>query len=471
MFLWRKTEQSHLHRWWFAALSSLAVILAPVVTFADTTTSSPISSGDTAWVLASSALVLLMTPGLAFFYGGLVRQKNVITTMLQVVSVILIVSIQWVVVGYSIAFGPDVHHLFGNLQWVLWNGVGDAPNSYASTIPGSAFGIFQMMFAIITPALIVGGLAERVKFSSFLVFITAWATLIYDPLAHWVWGHGGWLAQLGVLDFAGGTVVHISSGVAGLVAAIYLGKRAEHGSKSIRAHNVPFVLLGTALLWFGWFGFNAGSALAANGLAASAFLTTNTATAAAALGWILIERIHTGHVTLVGACAGAVTGLVAVTPAAGFVSPGGSIVIGFIGGIICYLASTFMKRKLGYDDALDAFGGHGIGGTWGAIGTGLLATTAVNSAGQNGLFYGNPHQLVTQLIGVAATWVFSGVGTYILLKVVDLLMGIRVTKEEEIMGLDLVLHNEAAYPEQLSPDELPKIFGTGKALEAASIDH
>ncbi|WDL99255.1 ammonium transporter [Alicyclobacillus sp. ALC3] len=427
------------------------------------------SSGDTAWVLASSALVLLMTPGLAFFYGGLVRKKNVITTMLQVVAVILVVSLQWVVVGYSLAFGPDVHHLIGNLQWVLWNGVGSTPNSYAGTIPATAFGIFQMMFAVITPALIVGGLAERVKFSAFLVFTTLWATLIYDPLAHWVWG-GGWLMQLGILDFAGGTVVHISSGVAGLVAAIYLGKRAEHGSKSIRAHNVPFVLLGTALLWFGWFGFNAGSALAANGLASTAFLTTNTATAAAALGWILVEKLRTGHVTLVGACAGAVTGLVAVTPAAGFVTPGGSIVVGFVGGIICFFASTFMKEKLGYDDALDAFGGHGIGGTWGAIATGLFATTAINSAGHNGLFYGNPHQVVIQLIGVGATWAFSGLGTYILLKVIDLVMGLRVTKEEEIMGLDLVLHNEAAYPEMLSTDELPKIFGDRRSAERTALD-
>lgn len=456
-------------RLWLGALAAVVGMLIPTVSFAATTTS-PISSGDTAWILASSALVLLMTPGLAFFYGGLVRKKNVITTMLQVVAVILIVSLQWVIVGYTIAFGPDVHHLFGNLQWVMWNGVGAAPNSYAPTIPASAFGIFQMMFAIITPALIVGGLAERVKFSSFLVFITLWATFIYDPLAHWVWG-GGWLEKLGVLDFAGGTVVHISSGVAGLVAAIYLGKRAEHGSKSIKAHNVPFVLLGTALLWFGWFGFNAGSALAANGLAASAFITTNTATAAAALGWMLVEKIRTGHVTLVGACAGAVTGLVAITPAAGFVTPGGSIILGFLGGIICFFASTFIKQKLGYDDALDAFGGHGIGGTWGAIATGLFATTAVNSSGSNGLFYGNPHQVVTQLIGVAATWVFSGVGTYILLKVIDLVMGIRVTKEEEIMGLDLVLHNEAAYPEMMSPEELPRIFGEGRAVsEAATLE-
>ncbi|WP_211227447.1 ammonium transporter [Alicyclobacillus contaminans] len=418
-------------------------------------------TGDTAWILVSSALVLLMTPGLAFFYGGLVRAKNVITTMLQVIAVILVVSIQWVVIGYSLAFGPDFHHIVGGLQWFMLHGVGAQPDSdYAATIPSMVFSIFQMMFAIITPALIVGGLAERVKFSAFVLFTVLWATLIYDPLAHWVWGAGGWLHQQGVLDFAGGTVVHISSGVAGLVAAIYLGRRTELGSGSIKAHNVPFVLLGTALLWFGWFGFNAGSALGANALSADAFITTNTATAAASIGWMIAERLRTGHVSLVGACAGAVAGLVAVTPAAGFVTPGGSIILGVLGGAICYWASTFMKAKLGYDDALDAFGGHGIGGTWGAIATGLFATTSVNSAGANGLFAGNPHQLLVQLIGVAATWAFSGIGTFILLKVVDLIMGLRVTKEEELMGLDVALHHESAYPEQLTREELPKILGT-----------
>lgn len=434
----------------------LSTILVPGLAMAGTATSA-ISAGDSAWILASSALVLIMTPGVAFFYGGLVRKKNVITTMYQVVAVILIVSVQWVLFGYSLAFGPDVHHIVGNLSWALFHNAGAAPDAdYSATIPNMLFGIFQMMFAIITPALIVGGLAERVKFSSFLVFIVLWATFIYDPLAHWVWGMGGWLRNLGVLDFAGGTVVHISSGVAGLVAAIYLGRRAEHGSPSIRPHNVPFVLLGTALLWFGWFGFNAGSALAANYLSVEAFLATNTATAAAALGWMLVERMRTGHVSLVGACAGAVAGLVAITPAAGFVTPGGSIIIGFVGGAICYFASTFIKSMLGYDDALDAFGGHGIGGTWGAIATGLFATTMVNSAGNNGLFYGNAHQLVLQLIGVATTWVFSGVGTWILIKVVDLIMGFRVTKEEELMGLDTVLHNESAYPEDLVINELSR---------------
>ncbi|WP_201024951.1 ammonium transporter [Ferroacidibacillus organovorans] len=421
------------------------------------------NSGDMAWILASSALVLLMTPGLAFFYGGLVRNKNVITTLYQVFAVVLIVSVQWVLFGYSLAFGPDVGHVIGSLKWVLFNGVGGAPDpNYAPTIPNELYGIFQMMFAIITPALIVGGLAERVKFSSFLLFITLWATIIYDPLAHWVWGIGGWLHNLGILDFAGGTVVHISSGISGLVCAIYLGRRAEHGSPTIKAHNVPLVLLGTSLLWFGWFGFNAGSAVAANELSVNAFLVTNTATAASALAWMAVERWRTGHATLVGACAGAVAGLVAITPACGFVSIGGSILIGAIGGIICFFSSTVIKGIFHYDDALDAFGGHGIGGTWGAIATGLFATVSVNSSGANGLFYGNPHQVVVQLIGVAATWIFSGVGTFVLLKLVDVIMGLRVTPEEERIGLDIVLHNENAYPENLTWDVASSVLSSLK---------
>ncbi len=419
------------------------------------------NSGDIAWILASSALVLLMTPGLAFFYGGLVRNKNVITTLYQVFAVILIVSVQWVVFGYSLAFGPDFHHIVGGLQWFMFNGVGAKPDAqYAPTIPNELYGIFQMMFAIITPALIVGGLAERVKFSSFLVFITLWATFIYDPLAHWVWGIGGWLHNLGILDFAGGTVVHISSGISGLVCAIYLGRRAEHGSSTIKAHSVPMVLLGTSLLWFGWFGFNAGSAVSAGPLAVSAFLTTNTATAAAALAWMLVERWRTGHATLVGACAGAVTGLVAITPACGYVTVAGALVIGFVGGVICFFSSTLLKGRFGYDDALDAFGGHGIGGTWGALATGLFATVSINSAGANGLFYGNPRQALIQLVGVVTTWVFCGLGTLILLKLVDVVMGIRVTPEEEKIGLDVVLHNENAYPEQLTWDIAAGVVGS-----------
>ncbi len=419
------------------------------------------NSGDMAWILASSALVLVMTPGVAFFYGGMVRNKNVITTMFQVFAVILVVSVQWVVVGYSLAFGPDFHSIIGDLSWAFFNHVGAAPDSnYAPTIPNQLYAIFQMMFAIITPALIVGGLAERVKFSSFLVFIVLWSTVIYDPLAHWVWGTGGWLHSLGILDFAGGTVVHISSGVAGLAAAIYLGRRSDHGKVEMKAHNVPFVLLGVALLWFGWFGFNAGSAVAANALSVSAFLTTNTATAASALAWMAVERWRTGHATLLGACAGAVAGLVAITPAAGFVNVGGSLLLGAAGGVICYFASTVMKGIFGYDDALDAFGGHGIGGTWGALATGLFATISVNSGGANGLFYGNLHTFWIQLLGVGVSWVFSFAGTMILLKIVDVVMGLRVSPEEERIGLDLALHNENAYPENLTLDTAQSVLSS-----------
>ncbi len=423
-----------------------------------------LNSGDVGWILVSSALVLVMTPGVAFFYGGMVRNKNVITTMFQVFAVMLIVSVQWVLVGYSLAFGPDVGHVIGNLNWALFNHVGTQPDSaYAATIPNQLYAIFQMMFAIITPALIVGGLAERVKFSSFIVFIVLWTTLIYDPLAHWVWGAGGWLHNLGILDFAGGTVVHISSGVSGLAAAIYLGKRTGHGKVEMKAHNVPFVLLGVALLWFGWFGFNAGSAVAANGVSVNAFLTTNTATAASALAWMIVERLRTGHATLLGACTGAVAGLVAITPAAGFVNVGGSLLIGLFGGAICFFASTVMKGFLGYDDALDAFGGHGIGGTWGALATGLFATVAVNTGGSNGLFYGNAHQFLVQLLGVAVAWVFSFVGSMIILKVVDMVMGLRVTPEEETIGLDISLHNENAYPETLTWDTAASVLETLKS--------
>lgn len=409
------------------------------------------NAGDTAWVLLSAALVFIMTPGgVAFYYGGLVRMKNVVTTMLQVLAVTLIVSLQWVVYGYSLAFGPDVNHIIGGLQWAFFHGVGLEPNpDYSATVPSLAFSVFQLMFAIITPALIVGALAERIKFSSFVVFILLWSTLVYDPLAHWVWGVDGWLRNLGVLDFAGGTVVHISSGVSGLMAAIYLGRRAEFGSPSIKAHNIPFVLLGATMLWFGWFGFNAGSSLAANGLAANAFVTTNTATAAAALAWMLVEWLATRHTTLAGASAGVVAGLVAITPAAGFVTPTAAMIIGALGGVFCYYACTVLKSRFGYDDALDAFGGHGIGGTWGAIATGIFATVAVNSAGANGLIHGNPHQLLSQLIGVLVGWVFSALMTWVILIVVDKVMGLRVSKEEEILGLDQAIHNETAYPESL----------------------
>lgn len=455
-----------------AILVGLATVLVPGVCLASAgpSVASPLNAGDEAWVLASSALVLVMTPGLALFYGGMVRSKNVITTMLQVFAVIGVVSVQWVLFGYSLAFGPDVHHLIGSLAWIGFRHVGAAPaTAYAPTIPNELFSIFQLMFAVITPALIVGGLAERMKFKAFLLFIVLWATFVYDPLAHWVWGAGGWLHNMGVLDFAGGTVVHISSGVAGLVCAILLGKRKGiRRDEHVRAHNVPMVLIGTALLWFGWFGFNAGSALNAGPLATSAFLVTNTAAAAASLAWMAVEWWRTGKPTLMGACAGAVCGLVAITPAAGFVGPLGGIAIGFGGGAICYFAASTLKNRFGYDDALDAFGGHGLGGTWGALATGLFAEVAINRGGANGLFYGNPHQLLLQALGVATAWVFSAAGTFVIFKLVDRVVGCRVTPEQEAAGLDVALHGEDAYPEQVTVERIHAFLG-GDDTEVSSL--
>jgi len=405
-----------------------------------------IDSGDTSFVLICAALVLLMTPGLAFFYGGMVRRKNVLSTIMHSFIIICLISVQWVLFGYSIAFGPDKLHLIGSLAWLGLSGIGGAPNpNYAATIPQLAYMAFQLMFAIITAALISGSFAERFRFPAFLIFTLLWTTIVYDPLAHWVWGYGGWLGRLGVLDFAGGTVVHISSGVSGLVTALVLGKRLGYRKEPMLPHNVPFIVLGAGLLWFGWFGFNAGSALAANGLAASAFVATNTAAAAAGLAWVCTEWIHNGKPTLFGAASGCVAGLVAITPASGFVTPMSAIVIGLVGGAICYYAVSVMKAKLGYDDALDTFGVHGIGGTWGALATGLFASTAVNANGHNGLFYGAPGQLGVQLIGVLATWAFAAAMTFIILKVVSLFTGLRASAAEEIAGLDLPMHGERAY--------------------------
>jgi ammonium transporter, Amt family len=405
-----------------------------------------IDSGDTAWVLTSSALVLLMTaPGLALFYGGMVRQKNALGTLMQSFIVLALISIQWVLWGYSLAFGPDKGGIIGGLEWVGLRGVGQTPNAdYAATIPHQVFMLFQMMFAVITPALITGSFAERKKFSTFIVFILAWATLVYDPLAHWVWSVGGWLRNLGALDFAGGTVVHISSGVSALAAAIVIGKRRGYGHQPMPPHNLPLTVMGAGLLWFGWFGFNAGSALAANGLAGHAFTTTNTATAAAALGWMFTEWMSRGKPTVLGAASGAVAGLVAVTPAAGFVTPMASIVIGAVAGVICYTACN-VKTKLGYDDSLDVVGVHGVGGTWGAIATGIFATKTVNEAGGDGLLYGNPKQLGIQLVAVAVTLLLGFIMTTIILKVLDAIMGLRITEEDEMAGLDLSQHSETAY--------------------------
>jgi Amt family ammonium transporter len=405
------------------------------------------NSGDTAWILVASALVLLMTiPGLAFFYGGLVRRKNVLSILMQCFIIAAVISLQWVLFGYSLSFGPDFHGLIGNLNWMGLNGVGALPNKdYAATIPHSVFMIFQMMFAIITPALIIGAYAERVKFSAFLLFTVLWATFVYDPLAHWVWGTGGWLKSLGALDFAGGMVVHVSSGISALVLALLLGKRVGYNHRPIRPHNLPFTVMGAALLWFGWFGFNAGSALAADGNAANAFVTTHVATAAAAFTWAIVEWWHNGSPTILGAATGAVAGLVAITPACGFVNPMNAIFIGMIVATVCYIAVAVIKGKLGYDDSLDAFGVHGVGGTIGTIATGLFAEKAVNAAGADGLLFGNAHQLYVQSLSLLATVVFAVVMTFIIFKIVDALIGMRVEEKNEIVGLDLTEQSEAAY--------------------------
>jgi Amt family ammonium transporter len=405
------------------------------------------NSGDTAWVLVSSAFVLLMTmPGLAFFYGGLVRRKNVLSILMQCFIILCVISLQWVLFGYSLAFGPDFHGIIGNLSWAGLNGVGAQPNpDYAATIPHSVFMTFQMMFAVITPALIIGAYAERVKFPAFLLFTLLWATFVYDPLAHWVWGTGGWLKNMGGLDYAGGIVVHVSSGISALVLALLLGKRVGLNHHPIRPHNLPFTVLGAALLWFGWFGFNAGSALAADGIAGNAFVTTNTATAAAGLAWALIEWWHNGTPTVLGVATGAVAGLVAITPACGFVNPMNALFIGIIVAMVCYVAVAIIKGKLGYDDSLDAFGVHGVGGTVGTIATGIFAEKAVNAAGNNGLLFGNIHQFLVQGIMWIAAVVFAVVMTYILYKIVDAIIGMRVEEKNEIVGLDLTQQSEAAY--------------------------
>ena len=406
-----------------------------------------INSGDTAWVLISTALVMLMTfPGLALFYGGLVRRKNVLATIMQSFFVLCMISIQWILFGYSLSFGPDRGHFIGSLAWFGLKGVGMAPNpDYAATIPHLLFMVYQMMFAVITPGLITGAFAERMKFSTYVVFTLLWATLVYDPICHWVWGAGGWLRNMGALDFAGGTVVHVSSGISALVCALILGKRRGYGREPMPPHNLPLAIIGAALLWFGWFGFNAGSALGANELAVSAFIATNTAAAAAALTWMFIEWKVIGKPTILGGATGAVAGLVAITPAAGFVTPLSSIIIGCSVGLVCYTSVAVIKLRFGYDDSLDAFGVHGVGGTLGALVTGLFAERIVNPAGNNGLFFGNPALLMTQATGVIATAVYAVAVTFVLLKVLEATMGLRVEDEEEVIGLDITQHEESAY--------------------------
>ena len=399
-----------------------------------------IDSGDTAWVLASAALVFFMTPGLAFFYGGMVRSKNVLSTMMQSFFIIALISVQWILIGYTLAFGTS-GGLIGGLDKM---GLAGVSNSVVGTVPEYAFVAFQCMFAVITPALITGAFAERIRFAPLTLFILLWALLIYNPMAHWVWG-GGWIEELGALDFAGGLVIHILSGVSGLVAALMIGKRKGYGEMPILPHNLPYTILGASMLWFGWFGFNAGSALGANELAANAFVTTQAATAAGVLGWSFMEWIRQGKPTALGAVSGAIAGLVAITPAAGFVAPVSAIWIGLVGGLVCYFAVAVIKGKLGYDDSLDAFGIHGFGGIWGAIATGLWATVEVNADGANGLFYGESALLTAQLVSVVFTIVFAVVGTVALLSIVKWVMKIRPTDSEEVIGLDITEHGERAY--------------------------
>lgn len=428
---------------------SLAFLVALPAALAAEAAPAKIDTGDTAFVLISAALVLLMTPALALFYGGMCRTKNVLSTIMQSFFIIGIISIQWVLFGYSLAFGPDISHFIGNLEWIGLNGVGNSPNAdYAATIPHSAFMIFQGMFAVITPALITGAFAERMKFSAFAVFTVVWATLVYDPVAHWVWGVGGWLREMGVLDFAGGTVVHIISGVSGLVIALMIGKRRGYGSEVMLPHHLPMTVLGAGLLWFGWFGFNAGSALGANEIASNAFVVTHVSAAAATVSWVLAEWLMHGKPTVLGAASGCIAGLVSITPAAGFVSPLSAVAIGLLGGVICYLSVSVVKAKLGYDDSLDAFGVHGVGGAWGALATGLFASKAVNEAGADGLLFGNAAQFTNQLIGVAASILFAAVMTFVIIKIMGLVMDLRVSEAQEMQGLDLSEHGERGYSYQ-----------------------
>ena len=441
------------------AQDSTAVV-TQIVTAAPAVAATPvpfISSGNTAWMIVATAFVMLMTiPGLALFYGGLVRSKNIINVLMQCFIITAVISLEWVAFGYSNAFGSMPGALapyFGGFDWAFLKGIGinDVSPYYISQaterIPHLVFIMFQCMFAVITPALIIGAFAERIKFRGFLIFTLLWAIIVYNPIAHWVWSADGWLFKLGALDFAGGTVVHINAGIAALVMAVMLGKRKlPKGQHITPPHNIPFVVIGAALLWFGWFGFNAGSGLAADGLAASAFMVTHIAAASAALSWALLDWIINKKPTVVGISTGAVAGLVAITPAAGFVDVTGAIIIGLLVSVFCFYMVSVVKRKLGYDDSLDAFGVHGIGGIWGAIATGLFATPVIQSA-YSGVFAGNPKQLGIQLIAIASTLVYSGVLTAILFKIVEKTLGIRATEEEEITGLDITQHDEIAYNE------------------------
>ncbi|HZL09631.1 MAG TPA: ammonium transporter [Prolixibacteraceae bacterium] len=442
---------------------SLALLgfIAPSVLFAQESAAAAvpvpyIDSGNTAWMMVATALVMLMTiPGLALFYGGLVRQKNILNILMQCFVLTAVITLEWVFFGYSLAFSSSAGVLspyIGGFDWVFLNGIGinDVSPYYISQetarIPHLLFVLFQGMFAVITPALIIGAYAERIQFRGFLIFSILWAILVYNPVAHWVWSADGWLYNLGALDFAGGTVVHINAGIAAFVMTLMVGSRKNYNNHPTAPHNIPLVVIGTALLWFGWFGFNAGSGLAADGLAISAFLSTHVAAATAALTWALLDWTINKRPTVIGICTGAVAGLVAITPAAGFVGILGAVVIGILVSLVCFFMVSVVKHKYGYDDSLDAFGVHGIGGIVGALATGLLATPAIQSS-YSGLFYGNPKQLWIQIIATVTTMVFSGLMTYILFKVVDKFFGIRATMKDEIAGLDISQHNEMAYTE------------------------
>lgn len=401
-----------------------------------------INAGDTAWVLTATALVMLMTPGLALFYGGLVRRKNVLSILMQCMFILALVSVTWVLVGYTLAFGPDVNGwgLIGGLDNIGLKGIGAAPLAYAPTVPGTAFALFQMMFAIITPALIIGAFAERKRFKAFVLFALLWSLIVYSPIAHWVWAEGGWLRNMGVLDYAGGTVVHISSGVAALVAALVLGPRVRRESERFEPHDVRLTVIGAGILWFGWFGFNGGSAGAANEHAVNAVLVTNTAAGMGALTWLTMSWLHKGSPSVIGAVSGAIAGEVCITPASGFVDPSSAILIGFVAGVVCY-GAILLRERMKIDDALDVWAVHGVGGTLGVLLTGVFAVAAVN-AGYHGLVDGNPGQVGTQLVAVAATWIYSAVATLLILKVVDVLVGLRVEADEEEAGLDRSQHGE-----------------------------
>ncbi|GFK94002.1 Ammonium transporter NrgA [Fundidesulfovibrio magnetotacticus] len=405
-----------------------------------------IQAGDTAFILVSAALVLLMTPGLALFYGGMVRRKNVLGTIMQSFMMISLISIEWVYLGYSMSFGPDVAGVTGSLAWAGLAGVGAAPSEYAPTIPHSVFMIYQCMFAVITPALITGAFAERVRFAPFAVFSVAWAVLVYNPVCHWVWGQGGFLKEMGVLDFAGGLVVHLTCGAAALASVMVIGARQDHGRRQFFPHNLPMTLLGTGLLWFGWFGFNGGSALAADALAGTAFVSTHLGGMAGMAMWVAVEWLYQGKPTTLGAASGAVAGLATITPAAGFVGPNHAVLIGLIAGLCCYFA-VVLKARLRFDDSLDVVGIHGLGGLIGTLMAGLFASKAVNPAGADGLFFGNAAQLGVQGLGILVVGGYAFVVSFALLKAVDAFLGLRMQPEAEGLGMDVAEHNEAAYNE------------------------